>query len=240
MTTLSALVTGSAKRIGREIAIHLAKQGYHVALHYHQSETEAKQLAHELSLRYPSQLFPIVRHDLADWENSSALLDQLPAEMLPLHLLINNASVFEAGNLMASTSQLLSRNFAVNFFSPFELIRSFAIRFDEGQIINLLDVQVTRNESSHAAYLLAKKALMHLTQMAALEWAPRIRVNAIAPGPVYPATDGLSTRFEQVVAQTPMKTSVDISTILASVDYLMNAKQVTGQVIFADSGAHLT
>lgn len=239
MTRLSALVTGSAKRIGREIAIHLASQGYHVALHYHQSEAEVNELAQELLSRYPSQLFPVVGHDLEDWETTSAMFNQLPPQMLPLGLLINNASVFDAGNLINTSSQLLSRNFAVNFFSPFELMRSYAVLFEKGQIINLLDVQVTRNESSHAAYLLAKKALMHLTQMAALEWAPRVRVNAIAPGPVLPATDG-SERFDRVVAQTPMQMAVDVSTLLSSVDFLLNARQVTGQVIFADSGAHLS
>lgn len=235
----SALVTGSSKRIGREIAIHLAQIGYHVALHCHHSTDDALALSQQLTVLHPQQMFPVVCHNLEHWEMAGTIFSQLPPEMPHVQLLVNNASLFEPGTLSHTPPEQLLRNHAINFFAPLELMRAFEKQTPQGHIINILDTQICRNTSTHAAYLLAKKSLMHLTQMAALEWAPRIRVNAIAPGPVLPATDGLPNRFESVVKQSPMQQAVSIETLLNGINFLNSAPQITGQIIYADSGSHL-
>jgi NAD(P)-dependent dehydrogenase (short-subunit alcohol dehydrogenase family) len=236
---LFALVTGSGKRLGREMAIYLAGRGFHVALHYNHSKAEVKQLLAYLEDTHPDQKFITVQKDLEDWTTSSELLSLLPNEFGPINLLINNASVFEHAQIMETECDLLQRQFSVNFFTPFVLTRSFATKVKAGHVVNIVDTKIATNETTHAAYLLSKKALGELTRMAALELAPAFRINAIAPGPVLPATGSNDSHFQKVVEQTPLRERVLVESILSALGFLMDNPNVTGQIIYVDSGSHL-
>ena len=128
---------------------------------------------------------------------------------------------------------------AVNFDAPFFLMQNYYNRFGKGVIINILDTRVVNNDSSYGAYSLAKKSLMQLTSMAALEWAPKVRVNAVAPGPVLPPEGKNERYFRKVVEGAPLKKQVNIDNLCKSAYFLTEIDDVTGQVLFCDGGAHL-
>lgn len=238
-TARCALVTGGAKRLGQSMVRYLAQQGFDVAIHCNQSAHEASALSHQMQSQYPQRQFPVVCHNLANWQQTEFLFEKLPAGFGPLDVLINNASTFLPGSLSATTADALETNFAVHLFSPLLLMKAFKLKFGKGIVVNMLDTKVVTNEFSHSAYLLSKKSLADATLMAALEWAPDIRVNGIAPGPVLPATGGQEASFSGAVASTPLKQPVTLAEINAAVGYLINCEHVTGQVLYLDSGNHL-
>ncbi len=235
-----ALVTGSAKRLGAEICRHLAKCGYSVALHYNSAHNEVVELSTELSQTYPTQLFPVLQYDLTNWKQSHTIYDQIPANFPPINLLINNASVFSASSISNLSDKELDANFSLHLFTPLKLIQSFAKNFKEGVIINMIDSAVNKIEFDYAAYLLSKKSLMDLTQIAALEYSPSIRVNGINPGPLLPSESGGTDKFKLVVSNSPLQEKVAISSILQTIDFIMLNEHMTGQIINVDSGIHLT
>lgn len=234
-----ALVTGSGKRLGRAIATCLAQRGYDVALHYNNSAVEAQQLSEELANQYAGRQFPTVCYDLNDWQKAGDIFDALPKNFGKIEVLVNSASVFRPASIDNTTPAELETNFAVHLFAPFRLMQAFVLKYRQGEVINMLDTKIRGNESTHAAYLLSKKALADLTTMAALAWAPQVRVNGIAPGPVLPATGGTSNQFTNAVAQTPMEQPVDVSEITTAIGYLLDCAHVTGQILYVDSGQHL-
>jgi len=236
---LQALITGSGKRIGRAMAEFLALQGYDVALHYNRSADEVNELAEMLRLQYPGRLFPVVYHDLNNWKEAGDLFGSLPEQFNQISVLVNNASIYQPSTLSSATPEIIEQNFAVHCFAPMMLMQSFNRLFGKGLIVNVLDTKVNGNEFAFAPYLLSKKSLAELTKMAALEWAPRIRVNAISPGPVLPAVGADENRFEKVVLQTPLQEAVAIEEIVQTLNFFIQNKHITGQMINVDSGSHL-
>lgn len=213
--------------------------GYDVALHYNRSADEAEQLAQCLRADYPERQFPLVPFDLEEWQQAGAIFDLLPNGFGPLSVLVNNASVFVPGTLAQIGPETLLRDFAVHFFSPLRLMQEFRARYQQGLVVNMLDTKITTNEFSHASYLLSKKTMAELTRMTALEWAPQVRVNGIAPGPVLPAVGAAHDRFDKVVAQSPMAEAVTEAEIGETVGYFLRCPHVTGQIVYVDSGTHL-
>ncbi|TAJ15356.1 SDR family oxidoreductase [Marinilabiliaceae bacterium JC017] len=239
MAHKTVLITGSAKRIGKNLAWYFAEVGYEVVLHYNTSNKEVDLLQQELAERYSDRCFPVVQADLSQWRTMGDVFEGWVNQVGTIDILVNNASIFKPASLMNTSVDLMEEQLSANFLGPFFLSQAFFKNFSGGQIINLLDTKVITNESAHAAYLLAKKALCEFTKMAALEWAPAMRVNAIAPGPVLPAVGKGRDNFEAVVEHTPLKHSVDMSSLNAAVEFLINASSVTGQVIYCDAGMHL-
>lgn len=234
-----AFITGSGKRLGRAMAEFLALQGYDVALHYNQSAAEVNELADWLRVQYRGRLFPVVCHDLTNWKEAGKVFEQLPEQFNQISVLVNNASLYQPSTLTSATHEMMEQNFAVHCFAPMMLMQAFNRLFEKGLIVNILDTKVNRNEFSFAPYLLSKKSLAELTKMAALEWAPRIRVNGISPGPVLPAVGADESRFEQVILQTPLKEAVEIDEIVQTLNFFIQNKHITGQIIQVDSGSHL-
>jgi pteridine reductase len=235
-----ALVTGGTKRLGLSMVWYLADRGFDVAIHCNNSESEALKLSAELKARHNNgRLFPIVKHDLNNWQNALQLFEALPANFGPLDVLVNNASMFQPASIGETTADMLQQNFAVHLFSPFMLMTEFRRRYGAGCIVNMLDTKVVTNQHTHAAYLLSKKSLAHLTAMAALEFAPAIRVNGIAPGPVLPATGAKTATFDVAVKATPLQTAVPLTEITAALGFFIDNQHVTGQLLFLDSGSHL-
>jgi pteridine reductase len=233
----AALVTGGAIRIGREIALSLAAAGWDVVLHYSSSAEDARRTADEIrGLGVDCQL---IGCDLAD---SRRMLELLPAAvgLAPgLELLVNNASLFERSPLVETETELFDSHMAVNLRAPFFLTRDFARLCGQGQVLNLLDTRIVRNELAYAAYTLTKKALAELTRMAARELAPRIRVNAVAPGLILPSAGGDSEQFERMAARIPLECHGHPRQIAEAAMYLIGSEFVTGQIIHVDGGEHL-
>jgi NAD(P)-dependent dehydrogenase (short-subunit alcohol dehydrogenase family) len=235
----TALVSGSSKRIGKAIAEYLAKKGWNIFVHYNTSATAAELLVAEFSAAFPEQRFHAVKADLSKMEEVLDLIPKLVADFGSFDLLVNNASVFDKGYINATSLDLFNSQLDVNLKAPFFLMRDFATLCKSGNIINLVDTRVTSNKTNFAAYSLSKKGLWDLTQMAALEFAPEIRVNAIAPGVTLAPEHEDENYLNDLAKAIPMKRPGGLNPILKSIDYILNNEYLTGQLLFADGGENL-
>ncbi len=239
MTNRTALITGAAKRIGKFIAMHMAKKGFNIAIHYNSSINDAICLQTDLANRFPNQKFKIFKCDLSCAKDSEGFLDRVLQYFEKIDILVNNASVFDPGVIRETSVELFQDQMNVNFFAPFILSRDYAMNSTKGIIVNLLDTRIANNSNSHAAYSLSKVGLAHLTKMAALEFAPDIRVNGIAPGATLPPEDQGEEYLQRLAEKTPMKISGGIEPILQSLDYILVNQNLTGQILYCDGGEQL-
>lgn len=240
MQKKAAVVTGAARRIGREIAMRLAKEGYGLALHYGASGRMAEELAREIV--NGGGRATCLRADLGDPEGAAAIIPAAARELGPINLLVNSAAIFQDDAIDALDLTLWRRQFAVNVEAPVFLAAAFARNLPEdaeGAIVNIIDQRVLRLTPQHLSYTLSKSTLWTATQTLAQALAPRIRVNAVGPGPTYPnARDG-ETGLAREAAGVPLRRRVAGAEIAEAVVYLANARSVTGQLIAVDAGQHL-
>jgi NAD(P)-dependent dehydrogenase (short-subunit alcohol dehydrogenase family) len=235
----TVIITGASKRVGKAIAEHLAGNGWNIAIHFNSSEKPAEVLVNELSLSFPKQKFQAFKANLSNINEVIELIPSVQAAFGEIHLLVNNASVFDPGYLKLTQPDLFDEQINVNLKAPFFLIRDFANHCKTGNIINFVDTRVTSNKSNFAAYSLSKKGLWDLTKMAALELAPDIRVNAIAPGVTLAPEDKDETYLLNLAQNIPMKKPGGLEPIIKSVDYILENNHLTGQLLFADGGENL-
>jgi NAD(P)-dependent dehydrogenase (short-subunit alcohol dehydrogenase family) len=235
----TALITGAAKRVGKAMAVHLAEQGWNIAIHYNSSDTEANSFRDELAGKFPDQNFEIFKANLNLATEVENLLPQVVQKMDTIELLINNASVFEPAKLADTSDELLDEQMNVNFRAPFILTRVFASTFKSGNIVNFTDTRIVNNQSNYAAYSLSKKALWELTKMSALELGPAIRVNAIAPGLTLPPAEKGIEYLQKLAVNIAMKRPGGIEPILKSLDFILSNDYLTGQLLFCDGGENL-
>lgn len=219
-----ALVTGGAVRIGATITKALQAEGADVVVHYRNSKTEAEALSPYT-----------IQSDLESPEACSRLIEQAGQ----LDILINNASIFTKDPLESATPERVQREMQINLFAPMELCRTFAAQAGEGAIINLLDRRIRCHDTTCVPYTLSKKGLEELTRLAALEYAPRIRVNAVAPGPVLPPPGSDAVNARELAGVIPLDALPTPDEIAGAAMYLLKADSVTGQIIFVDGGQHL-
>lgn len=237
--TLTALITGSAKRIGKAMSVHLAKQGWNLALHYHSSATEVQALCTELAATCPNQQFKPFRADLSRIDEVESLVPEVIHSLGKIDMLINNASDFQPSTLGLTSTEFLDRQMNINFRAPFILSRNFAAEFKAGIIVNFVDTRIVTNKSNFAAYSLSKKALWEMTKMAALEFGPGIRVNAIAPGLTLPPEEKGEEYLWKLAENIAMKRPGGLDPILKSLDYIVGNDYLTGQILFCDGGENL-
>ncbi|MBA4409426.1 MAG: SDR family NAD(P)-dependent oxidoreductase [Bacteroidota bacterium] len=235
----TALITGAAKRIGKAIAWHLASQGWNIAIHYKTSETEANRFLSELAGSHPDQKFELFKADLNQPDEVEKLIPKVLQAMGTIDMLVNNASVFEPANLSQTPIEFFDRLMNINFRAPFILTRNFALTFRSGVIVNIIDSRIVTNQSNFAAYSLSKKALWEMTKMAALEFGPGIRVNAIAPGLALPPEDKGDDYLWKLAGNIAMKRPGGLYPILKSLDYILDNDYLTGQLLFCDGGENL-
>ena len=235
----TALITGAAKRVGKAMTHHLASQGWNIAIHYNSSELEARLFCDELIGAYPNQQFEIFKADLNVPDEVEKLIPRIVQKMLGIGLLINNASLFEPSKLSNTSTEFLDRQMNVNFKAPFILSRNFAQTFKNGVIINFVDTRIVTNQSNFAAYSISKKALWELTKMAAFEFGPDIRVNAIAPGLTLPPEEKGEDYLLKLAEKVAMKRPGGLEPILKSLDFILNNDYLTGQLLFCDGGENL-
>ncbi len=234
----TALITGAAKRIGQAIAFELAKDGFDIAVHYHHSKNDALKTA--ARIKRMGRRAEIFRADLSRYHDVSELVSTVKKTFPNLSILINNASVYEAGKLAETEVELLEEQMDVNFRAPFFLSRDFARVCRKGQIINLLDTRIAKNSSRYVVYTLSKKSLEALTKLAASDLAPNIRVNAIAPGVILPPIDGKNANLSKLVKQIPLRKKGNTGYIIDALRFLLNNDFVTGQILYVDGGQHLS
>lgn len=234
----AVLITGAARRVGRAIALHFAGKGYDVALHYHRSHPDAEATRGAILQKGVNcHLFSL---DLTKINTLPGLVDKVFKVLPHCNVLINNASQLERGCFMETDEALFDRQMAINFKAPFFLTQAFVKRCPEARIVNILDTNITRHHSSHCAYLLSKKALAECTRIAAYELAPQARVNGICPASVIPA-EGESPEFTaSYTSRTPLKRGTDPEDLAEAVLYLVEARNLTGELLFLDGGKHLT
>jgi NAD(P)-dependent dehydrogenase (short-subunit alcohol dehydrogenase family) len=235
----TALITGSAKRLGKEMAIHLASLGWNIAIHYNRSESEAKLFRDQLTAGYPDQQFELFQVDLGQLNEVEQLITRVFEAMGTIDLLINSASVFESSKLSQTPADLFDRHMNINFKVPFILSRNFAHTFNSGVIVNIVDSRIVTNQSNYAAYSLSKKALWEMTKMAAFEFGPEIRVNAIAPGLILAPEDKTEDYLWKLAGSIVMKRPGGLKPILTSLDYILENDYLTGQLLFCDGGENL-
>lgn len=235
----TALITGAARRIGNAVAWHLAEKGWNIIIHYNNSSAEANDLVRSLSNRFEGQKFESVGTDLSKSSEVENLIPMVVSVFGEFELLLNNASVFKRGYLTETSASLFDNQININLKAPFILIRDFAKLCGNGNIINFVDTRITVNRSDYAAYSLSKKGLWELTKMAALEFAPAIRVNAIAPGVTLAPEEKDENYLNELAANIPMKKPGGVQPILQSIDYILENEHLTGQLLFADGGENL-
>jgi pteridine reductase len=235
----AALITGSSKRIGKAVAEHLASAGWNIAIHYNSSGKRAGELVKSFSEKYRQQKFISIKADLSIVAGIESLIPEAISEMGQIGLLVNNASVFNPGFITDTNYELFDSQFSVNLRAPFFLMRDFANYCKKGMIINFADTRITKNSSDYAAYSLSKKCLWELTKMAALEFAPDIRVNAVAPGLTLPPEGKGEEYLLELAKDIPMKRPGGIKEVLKSIDYILDNDYLTGQLLFADGGENL-
>jgi pteridine reductase len=235
----TALITGGAQRIGKEMAVHLAANGWSIAIHYNRSEAPAKELADKLTILHPNQQFQTFGADLTITSSTEQLIPSVISEMGEPSLLINNASVFEPKSLKETSMSFFDEQITVNFKAPFILTRDFANFCKSGNIINFVDTRITTNKSNFAAYTLAKKALWELTKMSAFELGPEIRVNAIAPGLTLAPAEKGEDYLWNLAKHIPLQRPGGLEPILKSLDFILNNEYLTGQLLFCDGGENI-
>jgi len=233
----TALITGGAKRIGQAIALDLARVGFDIALHYNSSQKEAERTANAIRrLGVSCQLF---RANLANENQTIKLISQVKKQIPNLEILVNSASIFEKSKLTIKDIKLLDQHFKIHLKAPFILTCEFARLCTQGQVINILDTNVTKNRTSHITYLMSKKSLEDLTKLSAVELAPNIRVNAIAPGLILPPQGQNNLYLDRLATRIPLKQKGEVRNITQAVRFLIENKFITGQVIYVDGGENL-
>lgn len=233
----TALVTGAAKRIGRATALALADAGMNVVVHYRRSKAEALEVCAAIEER-GVRAFPVA----ADFDEEGAsirLFDEVIARAGRVDVLVNNASGFPEDDLRTLSFDRLVRTARVNAWAPFELGRAFAERAGEGVIVNLLDSRIVSTDRNHSGYLLSKALLTALTRMCAIEWAPTIRVNGVAPGLILPPPGVTHDYLEARVGTVPLAQHGMPEQIARAVVFLAETDFITGEVVFVDGGRHL-
>lgn len=233
-----ALITGGAKRIGRAIALELARFGYDTAIHYGQDADAAQDTAE--TVRGLGRRAITLQADLADVVAVHALVDQAVETLGPVTALINNASVFAEDRLETITGQSWSAHMDVNLRAPILLSQTFAAQAPAGSgIINIVDQRVLKPDPRFFSYALSKSALWSATRTLAQALAPSIRVNAVGPGPTLPSTHQTEAEFAAEAKATLLGQAVEPEAVAQAVRWLLQAELVTGQMIAVDSGQHL-
>ena len=237
----TVLITGAARRIGRTIALGLARRGWQVAIHYRNSAADAEQLAEEL--RREGAVAATFKADLSVADDVDGLVPAVVAELGAPCCLINNASEFQLDTLRTLTRETWHLHLDTNLKTPVFLAQAMAAHLPhgcDGNIINIIDQRVWNLKPDFFSYTISKAGLWTATRMLAQALAPRIRVNAIGPGPVLKSVHQTDADFAAEQASTLMGKGPSPEEIAQAVRFILDAPAMTGQMIALDGGQHLT
>jgi NAD(P)-dependent dehydrogenase (short-subunit alcohol dehydrogenase family) len=235
-----ALVTGGARRIGRAIALDLAEAGFAVAITYNRSADEAVEVVR--AIEDAGGTAAALRVDLA---REAEVVQAVPAAVEsigPLTLLVNNASHFVNDGARTATRESWDAHIEANLRAPLVLTQAFAAQLPDGaagNVINMLDQRVWKPTPYFLSYTVAKIGLWTLTRTLAMALAPRIRVNAIGPGPTMKSDRQTDEQFERQWRAIPLERPTDPQEICAAIRFLVGMPAMTGQMLALDGGEHL-
>ena len=233
-----ALVTGAAHRLGRLFALTLARHGYTILLHYHQSNEAAAASAEEI--RALGVQVHLAEADLTDAEQIHALFSMVDSLQIPLKVLINSAATMNHADLRMTTTEDWDATLNLNLRAPFLLGQQAAKRMPQGGlIVNISDAGVGKAWTAFPAYMISKSGLETLTRLQAKTYAPNIRVNAIAPGLALPSWETTAEKWEKMVDRLPLKHAAALDELSGTLEFLLKNESVTGQTIEVDGGYSL-
>ncbi len=238
--TGAALITGAGRRIGRAMALDLARRGWAIGVHYHRSTDDARRLVE--TIRGAGGKAVALAADLADESAVETLIPKCSAALGTTTLLINNASLFEKDSLADATLDSWSAHMAVNLRAPLVLSQGFVAGLGAdgaGNVINMLDQRVWNLTADFLSYTTSKAGLWTLTRTLALASAPRVRVNGIGPGPTLPSKRQSQAQFDAWCARMPLRRGTTPEEICRAVRFILDSPAMTGQMIALDGGEHL-
>ena len=229
-----ALVTGAAHRLGKSFTLTLARLGYDIILHYHSAEEEAIQTQTEIESHGRSVI--LAPADLTD----PAQIKSLVSKFESLNVLINSAAFMPGGNVDTLSVENWDVSLDLNLRAPFLLAQAVSKKMTEGGlIVNITDVGAQKAWSRYPSYTVSKAALESLTRILARALAPKIRVNAIAPGLVLPSDIVPPEEWERLIKRLPLKRAARTEEIISALEFLLKNEYITGQVIVVDGGYSL-
>ncbi|WP_442577380.1 SDR family oxidoreductase [Mesorhizobium sp. ASY16-5R] len=240
MSETNVLVTGGARRIGRVIAGDLARHGFGVAIHCNNSRDEGAALVDGIVGQGGRAV--LVAGDLTDMAVPARLVEQAEAALGPLSIVVNNASIFKDDAVTDFDWEVWDRHFAIHAKAPVALARALAERLRpdaEGLVVNIVDQRVLHPNPRYFSYALSKSTLWAATQTMAQALAPRIRVNAIGPGPTFANEKQQPGDFQAQVEALILRRGPALAEFGATIRYLWQARSITGQMIALDGGQHL-
>ena len=236
----NALVTGAGKRLGRAIALDLAAHGWNVAIHYKTSQEDADSAAQ--AARVFGADAATLKCDLSNESETTTLVARAAKEIGPLTALINSASLFENDDWQSATRASWDDHMETNLRAPLLLSQMFARQLPDnarGNIVNIIDQRVLKPTPQFLSYSVSKAGLHWLTTTLAQGMGPRIRVNAVGPGPTLKNPRQSDADFDRQRDATILQRGADPADICAAVRYLLSAPAVTGQMLAVDGGQHL-
>jgi len=233
----AALVTGGAKRIGKEICIFLAKKGFDIALHYNSSAQEAKKVSKEIK-KYGVNC-NLFKYDLSNPKKINLFISKVFRDFPRCSVLINNASIFKDSDFKNISMEEFDNDFTINFKAPFFLTQQFSKHKNASIVINMIDTRVSKINTSYFVYNLSKYSLNKFTKMAAKALAPKIRVNGICPGDILPLAGLDQSYLLKRSKRLPVKKVGNVDNVIEALDYIISNDFVTGECLFVDGGEHL-
>lgn len=236
----SVLITGAGRRIGRAIALDFGKRGWAVAVHYNHSAIAATEVVSEI--RAFGGKACAVSGDLSREEYTITIIPKVVETFGPLGCLVNNASLFLEDTIFNMTRESWDAHIEVNLRAPLVLTQGFAHQLPDnslGVVINIIDQRVWRLTPNFTSYTVSKAALWALTQTLALALAPRIRVDAIGPGPTLPSVRQTVEQFREQCQNMPLRRGTTPEEIAEAVQFIIRSPAMTGQMIALDGGQHL-
>lgn len=246
----AALVTGAGKRLGREMALFLGRNGYDVVVHYASSKDSADQVVDEILAM--GQKAVVLQADLLLEDQAQELVPKATKAIgQPITCLINNASIFEYDTIETATRQSWDRHIESNLRAPMVLTQVVAAQFADplidacgepiaqALVVNMIDQRVRKLTPEFMSYTIAKMGLWAFTQTAAQGLAPKVRVNAIGPGPTLEGERQTPEQFERQRKSTVLGRGANVSDIIAALEFFLKSPAITGQLICVDGGQHL-
>ena len=233
----TVLVTGGARRIGKAISLRLSSEGYSIAIHYNKSSKDAFDLVKLIQSNGGKA--DAFEADLNDSEAVSELIPRINSTMEQVTGIVNNASLFSFDDIFSISDDSWNNHMNINAKSPILLIKELYNLSDsktQASVVNILDQKIVNPNPDYLSYTASKFTLLGLTDTLARGLAPNIRVNAVAPGHTLSSPEQSNSGFSKSQSETPLGIGPSPEDIADSVSYLMQAKSVTGQIIFVDSG----
>jgi NAD(P)-dependent dehydrogenase (short-subunit alcohol dehydrogenase family) len=233
------IITGGATRIGAAISKKLSGPGVEIVIHYNKSKSSAEKLKKELS-KSETKVY-LVKGDLSKEKDVKKIVKFAKSKLKYFDCLVNNASLFENDKIENFTTNSWGRHLRTNLRAPALLSKEFAknTKSSNNNIINIIDQRIFKLTPFFFSYTISKTGLYTLTKTSAMSLAPNIRVNGIAPGPTLKNKKQTEKHFRKQYLATPLKRQVDLKEICNAVDFLINNRSITGQVLAIDSGQNL-